>query len=368
MIVPVILAGGIGTRLWPLSRRERPKQFAKLMGSHTLFQDTISRVNSLTSRVTAPIIVCSDQHADLVLQQLHELQITDAHLILEPMGRNTAPAITVAALHAMKNFDDPILLVLPADHAIASVQHLHNAIITAQQYALDDYLMCFGVKPTRPETGYGYIKVGDKLSDNGGFRIERFVEKPNQQLAIEYLRSQQYYWNSGMFMFRAKHYLMEAQHFAGDIFASCQRVVEHAQLISKTVYANDSGNNNNNSATHHILSLDPAKFAACRSDSIDYAVMERTLHAGVVLLNAGWSDVGSWLSLWECGIKDEAENVVNGDVVVKDSVGSYVHATSRKVVAIGMENCIIVETPDAVLVIAKDKHQEIKGIAEKCEA
>jgi len=384
MIIPVILAGGIGTRLWPLSRRECPKQFAKLFGDRTLFQDTLIRINSLYDHdMVAPIVICGYEHRDMVLQQLAELNITNAYLILEPVGRSTAPAVAVAAMLVLRLFADASLLVLPADHAIASVDQLHDAILIAEQYALADYLVCFGVKPTTPATGYGYIKIGEPVELEGlvdsvssvttdmgsadyvanfasgnGFLVDHFVEKPNQEVALGYLQSQQYYWNGGMFMLRAQSYLDELRFFAGDIFNACQNVV--ASMVDESDVSGITGN--------HVFRLGIEEFAACRSDSIDYAIMEHTKKAVVVPLVAGWNDVGSWLSLWEHGAKDVAENVTIGDVVAKDSVGSYIHATNRKIVVLGVENYVVVETKDTVLIVPKDRCQEIKGIVEQLTA
>lgn len=359
MIVPVILAGGIGARLWPLSRQDLPKQFAKLVTTQTLFQDTLTRVSSLPN-IAAPIIICNQIHVELVLQQLDELRITEAHLILEPIGRNTAPAIAIAAMLALHLFASPKLLVLPADHAIADTKSLCEAIFEAKQYAAAEYLVCFGIKPTRPETNYGYIKIGRHLEgdyDGNGFLVDKFVEKPNQELAAQYLQSHQYYWNSGIFMFGAKYYLEELQKFAHDIFIVCQKIFEHSQI--------DTNEDGSSHGSRTVLHLKANEFAVCRSESIDYAIMEHTNKAVVVPLDADWSDIGSWLALWERGAKDVDGNVVIGNAVTKDCAGSYVHATKRKVIAVGVENYIVVETADAVLIVPKERCQEMRSIIEE---
>jgi mannose-1-phosphate guanylyltransferase len=382
MLIPVILAGGVGTRLWPLSRRECPKQFVKLLDSeHTLFQETLLRIYAApTLQAAAPIVVCNADHLNLVRQQLAEIKINQAKIILEPLGRNTAPAVAVAALLAQQlallqpeHGADATLLVLAADHAIADEQHLHEALALAERCAADDYLVCFGVKPTRPETGYGYMKVGTELDKTSavagdacaaanisgsnthslrGFSVECFVEKPDRVRAAAYLQAGNYYWNSGMFMFRAAHYLQELQAHAGDIFAACSGVFERSPI--------EDG----------ILKLESAGFAACRSDSIDYAVMERTQRAAMVTLDAGWSDVGSWFALWEAGVKDVAGNVVAGtgagNTVLKECSGSYIHTTGkRKVIVVGTTDYIVVDTETVLLVLPKERHQEVKQIAEE---
>jgi mannose-1-phosphate guanylyltransferase/mannose-6-phosphate isomerase len=346
MLIPVILAGGSGTRLWPLSRNECPKQFLNLCGDKTLFQQTLERIRTLP-HIGAPIIVCNQGHKHLVLEQLQAIGITDAQLILEPCGRNTAPAAALAALSALKVHADATLLILPSDHVIAEEAKLHQAIDTARQCAANNYLTCFGITPTHPETGYGYIKKGPNLKDNlaGGFCIERFVEKPSLDVAKEYLQSKQYFWNSGMFMFRAAQYLQELKKFALDIFASAQDVAEH-------------------SLTQDNITLLPEElFAACPSKSIDYAVMEHTKHAAVIMLDAGWSDLGSWHALWEASAKDENNNVLLGDIFTDDTKQSYIHATTkRRIVTLGIKDCIIVETQDAILIADKAHCAKISNI------
>lgn len=348
MLTPVILAGGFGTRLWPLSHKELPKQFMKLGSDKTLFQETLLRICHLQN-ITSPIVVCSHKHKALILKQLLEIGVDKAFLILEPCGRNTAPAVTLAAILSLHLFAETNLLVLPADHMISDIVSLHNSIFSAKKHASCGNLVCFGVDPLRPETGYGYVKIGQKIDQSAtdvcAFRVERFVEKPHRELAENYLQSKQYLWNGGIFMFSASSYLGEMRKFAPDIFATCQKIFQDAKMDDGVLYLGE-------------------EFAACRSDSIDYAIMEKTDKAVVVQLNAGWSDAGSWNALWEYHKKDDSGNVVFGDVALEKAKNCYVHATKRKVVVFGVENHIIIETPDAVLVIDKRQEQDIKKMIE----
>lgn len=339
MICPVILSGGSGSRLWPLSRELYPKQFLPLAGSSTMLQQTLQRLDGLPN-LLAPLVVCNEEHRFLVAEQLRQIGVTPEAILLEPVGRNTAPAIAVAALQAVAGGADPLLLILPADHVIPDTSSLQQAILTAAAGASAGQLVTFGILPTAPETGYGYIRargVGELLP------VQAFVEKPDQRTAAAYLASGEYYWNSGMFLFRASRYLQELQHFAPDILSACTAALAAGKRDSD------------------FIRLDAAAFAACRSESIDYAIMEKTA-AVVVPLAAGWNDLGSWSSLWDVAAKDASANAVFGDVTVIDSRNSYLYAESRYLAAIGVDDLIIVETADAVLVAKRDQAQQVKEI------
>lgn len=346
-IVPIILAGGFGARLWPLSRQKKPKQFVHLFEEKSLFQKTLERVRDL-QELASLIVVCNNKHHNLVKKQLQEIGINNVQLILEPIGRGTAPAIAIAAFKLIAKDLDPILLVLPSDHVISENSKFHDAIAVAKKHAKQNFLACFGILPSRPEIGYGYIEFGEQLDASKVFKISKFVEKPNIELAKQYVDSGKYYWNSGMFMFRASAYLEELKKNAPDIYKVCEDV---ACKCSK-------------SSLDDVFKINIKKFSACRSDSIDYAIMEKTNNAVAVPLNVGWSDLGSWQMLWEYGKKDSSGNVVFGDVDVKDTNNSFIHATNRKVVALGINNYIIVETKDSVLVVSRDSCQDVKSIVD----
>lgn len=357
MIIPVVLAGGVGTRLWPVSRQLYPKQFTSLSSSPahvsseavstTLFQTTLTRLEGLQD-LAAPIVVCNEEHRFLTAQQLHELGVKGASIVLEPIGRNTAPAVAIAALQAMTVNPEAVLLVLPADHAIQDTQALRDAILIGAGQASRGKLVTFGIVPTAPETGYGYILRGSPAAP-ATFAVQRFVEKPDLAKAQTYVESGEYYWNSGMFMFTAERFLSELAQYAPDILQACQ------------------GAFNGILPDVDFMRLPKDLFNVCRSDSIDYAVMEKTRDAVVVPLDAQWNDLGAWNALWETSGKDAAQNVLSGDVYCEDVKGSYIRAQSRLVAAVGIENAVIIETADAVLVSARDRVQDVKRIVQQLE-
>ncbi len=342
-MIPIILSGGSGTRLWPLSRKMYPKQFLSLLHDQTMLQKTLSRLDGLEH--AAPIVVCNNEHRFIVAEQARQLGIENLSIILEPLGRNTAPAIAVAAIHAAELVDDPIVLVLSADHVIQDEKAFCEAVRQAQPLAEAGKLVAFGIVPTHAATGYGYIKRGSVEGD--GYNVDQFVEKPDSHTALEYLATGEYYWNSGMFMFKAQAYLAELEKFKPDIVAHCRQAVGKLRK--------DLG----------FLRLDAEAFGNCESDSIDYAVMEKTDLVCVVPLDAGWSDIGSWSTLWEQGKKDEAGNTTHGDVITYDTENSLVHAESRLVATVGVKDLVIIETHDAVLVADKDQSMEVKQIVER---
>lgn len=348
MFLPVIMAGGSGSRLWPLSRQLNPKQFLALADAQlSMLQATIRRLDGLD--IGMPRLICNEQHRFLAAEQLRQLGMEQASILLEPVGRNTAPAIALAALQTVHEEGDPVLLVLAADHLIQDVDAFLSSIRTALPLATAGKLVTFGIVPSHPETGYGYIEKGTRV-EGGGFAVSRFVEKPNLTTAQEYLASGNYYWNSGMFMFRASRYLEELERFQPEILIACRQAL-------------DAGKQD-----MHFTRVDATAFSACPEDSIDYAVMEKTEHAIVVPLDAGWSDIGSWSALWEVSTKDAKGNVFKGDVIDLATCNSYVHADSRLVATVGVEDLVIVETKDAVLVAHKDRVQEVKQIVERLKA
>jgi len=348
MIVPVILSGGSGTRLWPLSRALRPKQLLSMTSNFTMIQDTVSRLNGV-AELAAPIIVCNEEHRFTIAEQMREINIAPASIILEPFGKNTAPAVAISALQAQKSDDDPVLLVLPADHVIGNIQAFHAAVATGFNAALEGKLVTFGIVPNTAETGYGYIKSGDEIND-GVFHVDAFVEKPDAETAQSYLDEGNYYWNSGMFMFKASRYLNELQVHNTDMYSSSKLSLESAK------------------ADMDFIRLDRDEFAKCPADSIDYAVMEKTGDAAVIPVDIGWNDIGSWSALWDVGSSDEQGNVTHGDVILHDSNNSYVHSDSRLVTVVGLNDHVVVETADAVLVAHRDKSQNVKDIVEQLKA
>jgi mannose-1-phosphate guanylyltransferase/mannose-6-phosphate isomerase len=351
MIIPVILSGGAGTRLWPLSRELYPKQLLPLTGTHTMLQDTVLRLKGLEA--AAPLVVCNEAHRFLVAEQLRQLGVQPAATILEPVGRNTAPAIALAAHAALRGaagaaVADPVLLVLPADHVIRNVPAFQQAVRAALSAAQSGQLATFGIVAASPETGYGYMQRGP--ASGAAFRIARFVEKPDAARAREFVESGEYYWNSGMFMFRAGRYLAELARCAPDIARVCAAAFAAAR------------------ADLDFTRIDAKEFAACPADSIDYAVMEKTADAVVVPLDAGWSDVGSWSALHAASAANVDGNVTHGDVISEDTHGSYLYAQSRLVATVGLRDHVVVETKDAVLVAPRDRVQDVKKLVQRLKA
>ncbi len=343
MILPVILSGGSGTRLWPLSRELHPKQFLPLIDEHSLLQNTVERVVELPA-VATPLLICNQEHRFMAAEQLRALGIDSASIILEPCGRNTAPAVAVAALASRRKGEDPLLLVLPSDHVLSDSEAFRQAVDAAVPLAQAGRLITFGVRPLTPETGYGYIKSGQNIDGGEAAEVDSFVEKPDLETATDYVASKKYYWNSGMFLFQASAYLDELERFAPEILKASRLALEKAK------------------EDLDFIRLDPEAFAASPAISIDYAVMEHTRRAAVVPMDAGWSDVGSWAALWGAGNQCPEGNVTRGDVVVHAVKNSYLHSESRLLAALGVEGLVVVETPDAVLVAAKSAVQDVKSV------
>ena len=342
MIYPVILSGGSGTRLWPLSREALPKQFLKLTSENTLFQESLLRLNGLPD-IAQPIVVCNNGHRFLVAEQLLEINKPPLIEILEPVGRNTAPAVAIAAFAAQEKDAEALLLVLPADHLISDVPAFHKAIQAAEKLAHQDMLVTFGIEPHEPATGFGYIERGAALNvDHAAFGVARFVEKPNLETAKSFLESGNFFWNSGMFVFKASVYLSELKALRPEIYQASQQ----AWL--------------NSTRDLDFCRLDEKSFNACPSESIDYAVMEHTRSAAMVTVNMGWSDIGSWSSLAQSSAFDSKGNSLRGDVYADQTSNSYIRAESRMVAVIGVSDLVVVETSDAVLVMHKDQAQEVK--------
>jgi len=355
MLVPVILSGGSGTRLWPLSRELYPKQLLPLVGNRTMLQETAARVDGIAD-VGAPVVVCNESHRFMVAEQLRALGAAPGAILLEPVGRNTAPAVAVAALVVLEaaresgsaGSSDPVLLVLPADHVIRDVAAFQAAVAAGRVAAEAGKLVTFGIVPDRPETAYGYIRRAK--GEGPAFPVAEFVEKPDLATAVRYVQSGEYYWNSGMFMFRASTYLAELKQFAPGMLIACEAAVAAATRdLDFTRLAADS-------------------FGACPGDSIDYAVMEKTHSSVVVPLDAGWSDVGSWSALQDALPRDTSGNVIAGDVIIEGTTGSYLHSTSRLIAAVGLTDHVVVETKDAVLVAPRDKVQDVKALVTQLKA
>ncbi len=344
MLLPIIMAGGSGSRLWPLSRTLYPKQFLSLTSSNTMLQETIYRLNDIEH--TAPLLICNEEHRFIVAEQLRNASIKSSGIILEPVGRNTAPALTLAALTAINLEQDPLLLILPADHVIQNNEIFIRKINDAIQLAKENKLVTFGITPNYPETGYGYIKVGKKIDDNA-YIVDKFFEKPSSQVAQDYIDTKEYYWNSGMFLFKASIYLSEIEKYSPDILATCK------QSIS--------------TATHDLdfIRIDEKEFSLCPEDSIDYALMEKTNNAVVVPIDIEWSDIGSWSALWELSTKDDNGNVIKGDVLTESTKNSYIFSQNKLVTTVGVDDLVIVDTKDALLIAGKSKVQDIKSIVNK---
>ena len=362
MIIPVVLAGGSGTRLWPLSRQLYPKQLLRLTGDHTMIQNTLLRLADF-DQTGPPMVIGNENQRFLVARQLADIHIRPSSIFLEPVGRNTAPAVAVAALQAVVQDPSALILILPADHLIADVPAFHEALRVAGEFADHDFLVTFGIVPDRPETGYGYIRRGRPASLSGesaetknrAYAIREFVEKPDLETARQYLATGEYCWNSGMFMFKAETVLAELRRFVPEIVAACENAMDRRQVDKEQ-------------ADQRFFYLDPGAFKACPSDSIDYAVMEKTDRGIMVPLDAGWDDVGSWEALWNIGEKDDAGNVVEGDVVCVDVKDSLIRSQSRLVTVLGVRNLAVVETADALLVSSLSGTQGVKKIVDTLKA
>jgi len=345
-MIPVILSGGSGTRLWPMSRSTYPKQFLPLVSERTMVQETVLRLRGLGS-LQAPIAVCNKEHRFLMAEQLREVCSMPQSIILEPVGRNTAPAVAIAAF-AAKNPDD-ILLVLPADHVITDVDAFQTSVTKAEALAEQGFLVTFGIVPTEAQTGYGYIKRAAETTGDA-YKVAEFVEKPNAEIAQQYVDSGDYYWNSGMFAFKASRYLEELEKFAPNIYKSSKIAFEQAEIDDDFVRINECA------------------FLQCPSDSIDYAVMENTDAAVVIPLDANWNDVGSWSALWEVADKDATNNATTGDVIAIDTQGSFIYSANKLVATIGLKDYVVVETDDAVMVAPKDRVQDVKAVVAELKA
>ena len=347
MLTPVLLSGGVGSRLWPVSRELHPKQFLPLAGELTMLQQTLKRTGNLEA--SAPVVVCNEEHRFMVAEQFRQVGIAPSALILEPVGRNTAPAVALAALQELARDPEAILLVLPADHIIQDVAAFANAVTRALPLAREGRLMTFGVVPQVPETGYGYIRCGAALGEDL-YVLDAFVEKPDVDTAQAYLDSGSYLWNSGMFLLRAATYLEQLGEFQPEMLALCQQAMAAA------------------SVDMDFIRPELASFVACPADSIDYAVMEHTRDGGVVALDCGWSDVGAWSALWEVAARDEHGNASQGDVMLDNCRDSYFRSESRLVAATGVSNLVVVETADAILVADRDRVQDVKRIVNRLKA
>lgn len=349
-ITPVILSGGSGTRLWPLSRQLRPKQFLPLVDELTLFQNTVQRLQGIPQLEDA-LVVCNEEHRFMVAEQLRELRLGHQGILLEPVGRNTAPALALAALHlTQQGKADALMLVLPADHVIANEEAFQQAVQQAAQAAQDGYLTTFGIVPQRAETGYGYIRQGVDLVGLPVKRVATFVEKPDVATAQAYVASGEYLWNSGMFLFRADRLLAALEEYQPKVLQACQSALAHPN--------------------HDLdfIRLDAAAFAAAPAISIDYAVMEKTHDAVVIPLDAGWNDVGAWSAVWEVSQQDTQQNVLRGDTLTHQASGNLVHAEHRLVALVGVDDLVVVETKDAVLVAHRDQVQDVKHIVGQLQA
>lgn len=362
---PVVLSGGSGTRLWPLSREQYPKQLLALNSSQTMLQETVSRFEHVSPpngvTLLAPIIVSNEEYRFIVTEQLRQIGKHPAAIVLEPVGRNTAPALTLAALVAQAGGEDPILLVMPADHVIRDESAFQEAAFLGVGFAQKGSLVTFGITPTAPETGYGYIRAGDQIKESRALRayeLAQFVEKPNLETAQRYLESGQYLWNSGIFMMKASRWLEEIKRLRSDIAEACLQ----AFVASKR--------------DRDFLRVDQSVFSSCPADSIDFAVMEKVAGVGyaavgigpvVIPLDAGWSDVGAWDALWQVCEKDGDGNVIKGDVLAFDTQDTLIVAENRLVACLGLRDVVVVETPDAVMVAHKKRTQDIKQVVSRLQ-
>lgn len=344
-VIPIILSGGSGTRLWPLSRKNYPKQLLKLLNDYSLLQNTLLRVDYLSS----PIVVCNQEHRFLVAEQLLEIGIEDAKILLEPEPKNTAPAIALAALEAIRQHQDATVVVLPADHVIEDKAAFQDSLAVAVDEAQQHKLMTFGITPTQPETGYGYIKATHK-NDGTSLSIDKFVEKPDLKTAKNYVASGEYFWNSGIFVFQAKTFLQELEVFEPTMSKVCRQAFEQATIDLD------------------FVRIHPQTFAQCPSQSIDYAIMEKTTRGAVIPFDSHWSDLGSWASLWQASAKDANNNAKIGDVIDIDCKNSLIYAEDHLIAAVGIDSLIVVDTKDALLIAAKDRAQDVKRIVEQLEA
>jgi mannose-1-phosphate guanylyltransferase len=352
MILPVIMAGGSGSRLWPLSRQQFPKQFLTLNGENSMLQATALRLSGLEHQ--APMVICNEEHRFSVAEQFRANSIANSGIILEPVGRNTAPAIALAAFKTVQEGNDSLLLVLAADHVITDEDAFCQSVNQASEHANDGKLVTFGIVPTAPETGYGYIKRGEVINDTG-FIVSEFVEKPDCETAERYIDCGDYYWNSGMFLFKASRYLEELKVHRPDIYQACEKAMVDIQL------------------DFDFIRINAEAFEGCPDESVDYAVMEPLCAADgsdvvVVPMDCGWSDVGSWSALWEIEDKDNDGNAVRGDVISIDTTNSYINAQEKLVAVIGLDDVVVVETKDAILVSKKSDVQKVKDIVNQLKA
>ena len=348
-MIPVILSGGSGSRLWPLSRKQFPKQFLALTGDDTLFQQTIKRLRM--PGMQPPLLVCNQEHRFIVQEQLKEQKLETQATLLEPFGRNTAPAVAIAAMKLLAEGRDELLLILPADHVLEDQAAFEAALQVAQKAAEHGEMVLFGIPASRPETGYGYIRaMADDSLPRGVVRVQSFVEKPDEERARAFVESGEYFWNSGMFLFRASRYLEELKQHDPDIYDTCLLALERSTIEDDVVL------------------IDAATFECCPDNSIDYAVMEKTSSACLVPLNAGWNDVGSWSSIWDVHAKDSNGNVTKGDVMVHNSRNCLVHGNGKLVSVIGLDDIVVVETKDAMMIAHRDHVQDVKTVVKQLDA
>lgn len=344
MLIPVILAGGSGSRMWPLSRMSYPKQFLSLYTDNSMLQDTFSRISNI--EYTESLVICNNEHRFLVAEQLRSIKNKKIEILLEPVGRNTAPAVALAALKEISSGRDPLLLILAADHIIKDTQSFENAVRNAIEFANAGKLVTFGIEPKTPETGYGYIKKGERISDVG-YAVDSFHEKPCLVVAENFLSEGDYLWNSGMFLFRSSTYLSELEKHRPDILLACKEAYAEAYRDLD------------------FIRIDDVYFSSCPSESIDFAVMEHTHESVVVPMNAQWNDVGSWSSLWDISKKNENGNVIRGDTIEIDSKNNYIYGDSGLIAVVGISDLVIVKTKDATLISNRNNVQDVKKVVER---